>query len=242
MNKRLILSATNKGGVGKSFLCIQLVEWLKRHPAKIAFTAFDPDHANTTLSSVHPDVTEFMDVETPRSIDRAVSVFKDKDISICDGLGSQQKKTFMAWAHEIDLFSIKEEIGFGITFLVVIEEDRDVILQTQELLKSVGDKVDWVIMKNHKQSTHNTLWEGTETQRLAHELKAIEIDIPRLHEHVATLLTAKQWSVAQAADLVENIMDRNRYRTLWRLISSEFEKAERYLLPSEALQQEEVLA
>ena len=47
-NKRLILTAIDKGGVGKSFFCVRLIEWLRE--AHRSFIAFDPDFNNSTLT------------------------------------------------------------------------------------------------------------------------------------------------------------------------------------------------
>jgi hypothetical protein len=230
--KRIIVSVSNKGGVGKSFFLIQLIEWLKEHPSKPTFAAFDPDEANKTLLTFHKDCTEFIDTDQGNALDRVVMVLNDVDVSILDGLGSQQKKTIIAWLKDVDIFQAAEELGFRVTFVVMVEEDRDVILQTKSLLDDIGDKVDWVFALNRKNAKNSLLWENSSARKIGLGLGGIEINVERLMESSAIYLTKETLSVRKAVDQAPNLLDRNRFRGLWRRMSEEFAKAEAYFLPA----------
>lgn len=234
--KRLILSATDKGGVGKSFTCIQLTQWIKEHPSKVKFRAFDPDHANNTLSRFHPDVTSFIDVNSPESMDQVVTALTEYDLSIVDGLGSQQKKSFGSWAEEIRLFDVADEIGFGVTFVLVIEEDSDAIMQAREAMERWRNRVDWIIVRNLKQNANVFLWNGTKAEQLAKELGAIEIVLEKLYPHLAHDCTKLGLPISELREHEKTtILDRNRLKTAWNKMSEEFKKAEKYILPSTVL-------
>src|SRR6202008_4543057 len=59
MKKRLILILNGKGGVGKSFFAVNLVQYLKDR--QIAHAAFDSDDENSTLKRFHSEA-EFINV------------------------------------------------------------------------------------------------------------------------------------------------------------------------------------
>jgi len=233
MTKRLIVSCSNKGGVGKSFFLIQLIEWLNEHPSNPTFAAFDPDSANRTLLTYHKESTTFVDVDKVSSLDVVGAALENVDISILDGLGSQQKKTILAWMDEVGLFELADELGFRITFVAMIEEDRDVILQTKELLAVVGKKVDWVFVVNKKNAKDGLLWEGSAVRKTGlNELGGIEIVLERVTDPMQMYLSKEilPISVADSGPRV-NVYDRNRFRNLWKRISAEITKAEKYFLP-----------
>jgi len=240
--KRLILSATNKGGAGKSFATIQIVQWLKEHPGKPAFQAFDPDHANRTLEQVHKDVTKFIDVEEPSSLDSVFNSLAEVDVSIVDGLGSQQKKTFGAWVDEVDLIGCAKEMGFGITYLLVVTEERDLIRQTKEVVEKMGDKVNWIVAKNYKQFDEMArgeqkgkmiTWDQSATRDLLlNKLNAIEINLWGLRRQMATFLDKHAMPISVAAqDTSINILERQRFVTAWRDIKVEIDKAAPFICP-----------
>ncbi len=162
----------------------------------------------------------------------------DTDISIVDGLGSQQKKAMMAWANEINLFELCEDVGVRITFVNMIEDDRDLIRQLKELMGEIGTKVDWVFVKNQKQSKEFFMWQGSDAQKRGMELGGIEIELPRVPDHLATWCSDQALSLVGAQnykgnpEVAPSMLDLQRFRTYWRLISAEIDKADKYLLPT----------
>jgi cellulose biosynthesis protein BcsQ len=58
--KRLDLVLNGKGGVGKSFLAVNFVQFLK--DKDIAYVAIDSDNENSTLKRFHPDA-RFLDLD-----------------------------------------------------------------------------------------------------------------------------------------------------------------------------------
>lgn len=64
--KRIILVLNGKGGVGKSFVAVNLVQYLIDR--KVEHVAIDTDNENSTLKRFHADA-EFVDIEDPRQRD-----------------------------------------------------------------------------------------------------------------------------------------------------------------------------
>jgi hypothetical protein len=232
-SKRLIMMATDKGGVGKSFFCVQLMEWLARHPLKPGFAGFDPDHENKTLLRFHPDHTRFINVDMPDSIDICVSSLQEgNDISVVDGLGAQQKKTFQGWVDDVRLFEVTDQLDLRITYVLLIEEDPDVINQSRRMMDLVGDQVDWLVVRNLVRGPFTDLWESSTARKVARELNATEIEFIRVPDKVAKYCQGKNLPLATAAEEGDLwLLDKNRIETAWSHLSGELGRAESILLP-----------
>ena len=68
--KRIDLVLNGKGGVGKSFFTVNLVQYLK--DCSTPHLAIDTDNENSTLKRFHPDVS-FVDLSKSTAIDELFS-------------------------------------------------------------------------------------------------------------------------------------------------------------------------
>jgi len=75
--KRLILLATSKGGVGKSYLSINLAEWLES--LQVPFVAFDPDWCNSSLTRFY-EKAEFLDISESVNLDNVIRALDRTDL------------------------------------------------------------------------------------------------------------------------------------------------------------------
>lgn len=232
---RLIFNATEKGGVGKSYVCTQLVEWFRKHPLSPKFQVFDPDTVNRTLSRFHPEECGVLDVETdPTALDSTMQVFQnDIDVSLVDGVGAHYERVFLRWANEVNLFNIARELSVRVTYILIIDESLETVEQGGRLMDQTGDLVDWIIVKNYKQSENLPLWDNSRQRRVALEqLNAKEIKLTKLMEHLAHYATRHSVPLVRALESPDaNIFDRQRYRTAWETMCKEFDAAQAYLLP-----------
>jgi hypothetical protein len=230
---RLIMMATDKGGVGKSFFCVQLMEWIRRHALSPAFQGYDPDHENRTLLRFHPNESQFIDVTKTDAIDACVvSLQNGNRISVVDGLGAQQKKTFQGWVDEVRLFEVAADLDLRITYVLLIEEDPDVIRQAARMMELVGDEVDWLVVRNLVRGAFTGLWDVSKAKELAAELGAVEIEFIRVQDSVAKYCQNNDLPLAAAAEAKDLfILDRNRIISAWQAISDQLAKAEGFILP-----------
>ena len=81
MNRQMNLVINGKGGVGKSFVATNFVQYLK--DCGIAHCAIDADHENSTLKRFHPD-PEFINLEHRREIDRVFTAAETSDLLAID--------------------------------------------------------------------------------------------------------------------------------------------------------------
>lgn len=239
--KRFILEATDKGGVGKTFVMTQLIQYLKEEYPGLNLKAYDPDEANKSLLAFQEDITSMVNVEDPLALDRMALNLQEYDVVLVDGLGSQQTNVFQHWIEDTSLLDVLEELGAKPTFLLVVTDDRENIKQARRILEMRGDRVEWLIVRNRltprqmerpDDRSSTDLWLGSETRKLALELGAKEILFPELVPTFAKLLNKDMIPVSVGASSeVYDVLARNRYKTTWRKIKAAFDNAKEVILP-----------
>lgn len=202
---------------------VNLVQWYKDTERK--FRCFDPDHTNSTLTRYHSE-SVFVDIRKPQSMDQIVeAVFRDGfPLVAVDGIGGQ-KGVFLNWIADVDLFSIVADSGLALTFVVIVDEDKDTVAQTKETIDTIGDKVDWFVVKNHKTVGHTDMWDNSKIRETAIKLGAREIVLPKLTEHLISMLQTNSLPVSEASQSkkIGSLMDRSRCHQYAKKLAASFE-------------------
>ncbi len=226
--KRLVMVAIDKGGVGKTFFCIRLTEWLSRQ--KFGFLAFDPDFSNSTLSRFYPEA-RFLDFRHSENLDQIVEALATTDLVLVDGVGSHQS-IFLDWMEETDLLSVKQQLGLAVTLVLIIEADKDTVHQAGEAAKRIGNLVDWLVVKNLKQGESSRIYDNSQARQTLLSLGAKEVVMQKLPPHLGELLQSKSWTIDQALSEAELfLLDRQRLVTYSRAWSEQLDQVKSILLP-----------
>ncbi len=227
-HKRLILTAIDKGGVGKSFFCVRLIEWLRG--VHRSFVAFDPDFNNSTLTRFYPEA-QFLNIGHSENLDLIVEALDATDIVLVDGVGAQQR-IFMDWMEETDLLKVKASLGLSVTLVLIIEEDKDTVFQAGEVARRVGGQAEWLVVKNYKQSQSLRIYQNSRAREDLLRIGAKEIDLRKLPEHLTTILQMNSWTITQAlASNTLNVLDRQRLVEYSRELNSQLKEVQSLLLP-----------
>lgn len=227
-NKRLVLVAIDKGGVGKSYFCLRYIEWLEKQKAN--FVAFDPDFSNSTLTRFYPEA-QFLDIRHSENLDRIILPFEDQDLVLVDGVGAQQK-IFLDWIEDTDLLQAKGPLGLSITLVLIVEEDKDTVHQAGEAVRRIGNQVDWLVVKNQKLSARNHIYENSEARKQLLRFGAREIVMKKLNDPLSLSLQLQSLTIARAlASQACHLLDRQRLLTYSRNLSREFDNVRDILLP-----------
>jgi len=232
LDKRLIITGTSKGGVGKSFLMINLAEWF--YEQHIPFLAYDPDYCNSTLTRFLPEA-KFLDLMESSRMDDVIKALESTDLVLVDGIGALQGR-FFDWMEETGVLSLREELTLDITVVLIVEEDKDTIYQAGEIAKHFGDKVHWLIVRNLKTSPTTEIYDNSNARKELLRLGAIEITIDRLPWNLLSI-TQKTSKTLSTIIMDESVffLDRQRLRTYQAKMFDEFEKARSILLPGSRL-------
>jgi hypothetical protein len=269
-DKRIIIAAGAKGSSGKSTILLNLVDWYRQLEREPVLAVFDPDTGHKTLSrALHPEasfglkpphVFETMDwrgaEERHVVIDRIVRILcapvapgekpeAKPCVSLLDGVANQMGDV-MFWAKEIDLFALGKELGFRVTFLLCVDDAEDTGASAKEIVDRVGDRADYVIVRNLKHGGQNLSFDMTKTRlRVMNELGGGEITFDGFSKDLkviceGTPLSAADaqtaepkslWRVSQAGDR----MVMARAFTRWNTLSDQFNRCRKFLLPDQYL-------
>lgn len=226
--KRLIVPATSKGGVGKSFVTINLCEWFRAQG--VPFVAFDPDWCNSSLTRFYPEA-EFIDISEAVHLDNVIRSFERTDLVLTDGVGSMQSK-FIDWLEETRVFDLREQLSLDITMIVIIEEDKETVFQAGQAAQRVGDRADWLVVRNLKTSPVTEIYDNSNARKTLLELGAREITFERLPWNLNSMIQKSSKSISALLD-DESIffLERQRMRSYQQRIFDEFTLAREYLLP-----------
>lgn len=216
--KRLVLVATNKGGVGKSTALIHIGDYLQEKG--IPFVAFDPDHANASFARFfqnkkgkNEEFMRFINIADDTSLDQITRVFDEgqTNLVLVDGVGAQQE-TFFNWIEEIGLFERAKDIGLKITFILVVDEDKDTVDQALAVAQRAEDRVDYLIIRNLKNTHETKIYDGSAARKLLKDvLEAREITFPKLKDNLVTITQKDSLRLSQAEnDPAVYINDRYR--------------------------------
>ncbi|MBE2203604.1 MAG: hypothetical protein IAE94_04645 [Chthoniobacterales bacterium] len=227
-SKRLILTAIDKGGVGKSFFCVRLIEWLRE--VHRSFIAFDPDFNNSTLTRFYPEA-QFLNIGHSENLDLIVEALDSTDVVLVDGVGAQQR-VFLDWMEETDLLKVKASLGLSVTLVLILEEDKDTVFQAGEVARRVGSQAEWLVVKNYKQSQSLRIYQNSRAREDLLRIGAREIDLQKLSEHLTTILQLNSWTIPQAlASNTLNLLDRQRLVEYSRELNRQLFDIQSILLP-----------
>lgn len=220
--------AMDKGGVGKSFFTILLTQWIASQGQK--YLAFDPDYQNSTLTRYVPDA-QFLDTRHSENLDRIIEVMAESPLVIVDGVGSQQR-IFLDWLEETNLLSLRHNMGLALTLVLVIEEDKDTVHQAGEAVARIGHAVDWLVVKNQKNSHSHRIYDNSKARKELLACGAREITLPKLQEHLLFSLQKDSCTISQALGNKELfLIDRQRLINYQRGIYRQLDEIKDILLP-----------
>lgn len=228
MKKRLILVLNGKGGVGKSFFAVNLVQFLKDR--EIAHVAIDSDNENSTLMRFHPDA-EFLDISVPRALDGMFHALDRASLVVTDCRAASTELLF-EYFRSIDLPNAAIELETTLTIAMPVNHEPDSVEQVQRIVQELGTAARYLVIRN---AVHHDQFQVFDTSavrlRLTRELGAREINLPRLDPWLVDALNTGNLSITAAAKIL-HLLDRQRLLIWQRRLYGQLDEARELLLPS----------
>lgn len=226
--KRLDLILNGKGGVGKSFFAINLVQYLKDQ--SLEHVAIDTDNENSTLKRFHPEAI-FVDLAKPTAIDRLFSEMADQSLVVVD-CRAASTDIFLDYFTELNVFDVLRELGAALTLISPVNHEPDSVKQVQLLTERLGDHANYVVVKNHSFSQQFSIYEQSKTRnRLLNGLGGKEIDMPKLQDWLVIGLNQAGCTITPALRHSDfSVMDRQRLKNWQRRFNEQIELARDLLL------------
>ena len=230
MKRQLDLILNGKGGVGKSFFAVNLVQFLK--DKNHTFAACDSDNENSTLKRFHPDAG-FIDLSKPRSLDDMFRALEKFGLVVVD-CRAASTDVFLRYFSAIDLANVLQTLDARLTLLMPVNHEADSLDQIQRVVEELGDKANYVVIRNQVHSESFALYDQSAVRvRLLKKLGGKEITMSRMEEWLVEGLNRENLTVTAAAKH-ENfyLLDRQRFATWQRRLYTEIESAADLLLPA----------
>jgi len=161
MKKRIDLILNAKGGVGKSFFAINLVQYLKDQ--KVPHLAIDTDNANSTLKRTHPE-TLFVNLNNRRGLDAVFTSLDDQPLVVVDGRAASTDQ-FLTYFDAVELAGLLKKLNVSLTIIIPVCHEMDSVAQVKLLSDVLGSVCDYVIVKNEGLSEDFDLYNGSQALR-----------------------------------------------------------------------------
>lgn len=227
MKKVLNIVTGDKGGVGKSFLAINLGSYLMKRG--IPFAGIDSDNSNSTFTRYFGKYMEkadtssefrYIDIKDKDNLDEVIQVLDQKDIVLLDTRAASFD-ILTAWIDDIGLFEISEELDLMYNIFVLVTPSKDTVAKTEYIMKTIQQKsqkhkaeVNWIVVKNMYLGETFDLYDNSRARSLLTELDGLEMTLPKLNEKRVNILEKKDMTPIEAAEDTElTIMDRQRFKT-----------------------------
>ena len=161
MKKRIDLILNSKGGVGKSFFAINLVQYLKDQ--KVPHLAIDTDNANSTLKRTHPEAL-FANLNQRRGLDAVFTSLDDQPLVVVDGRAASTDQ-FLTYFDAVELAGLLKKLNVALTIIVPVCHEMDSVAQVKLLSDVLGSVCDYVIVKNEGLTEDFDLYNGSQARK-----------------------------------------------------------------------------
>lgn len=205
---RVIVPIQTRGNIGKSTEVIARAAWMTHRD--VPWRGFDLDVHNRTFSDNYPDqvtLVECNQTEPEGDIIKILRKATQAEVTTIDPQ-AHMNATILRALEMIQFTESVGETGVRLTVLVYpIDEttDLDDITSTVEKL---GDKADWVIVRNPARQPRTKLFDGSELERELLELGAATLRLPALLTDTRNVLRAHEAKLGRAISPSEAVVNR----------------------------------
>ena len=173
-----------KGGVGKSVVARVLAQYFI--DKQLAFTGFDTDRSHTSFTRFYADYASPIIVDSYEGLDAIASAFETADAAhpwrVIVDLAAQTSAPLTRWIQDSDLLEVMAEMGVKINFWHIADAGQDSVDQLTRLVATWGDRVQYVIVKNHGRGTDFSQLEASPALQQAQAWGAHVLTLAQLHE------------------------------------------------------------
>lgn len=242
---RLVIPIQTRGNLGKSTEAIARCEWMQQRG--VPWRGFDLDAYNRTFSTTYANAVSFIECgsEPEGELIKIFRSLAQTEVTIIDP-SAHMNLTILKAMRMVRLTELCAAIAGRVTVLVYpVDEvsDMDDIAQTVETL---GDTVDWVIVKNPARIPTTKFFQGSELEALLLNYGAATLTIPALLSDTRNHLRSREIQLRRGlspADALKNPaakLDTAHRIVLEQWLSelfSRFDAIAPHLIPSERAKQ-----
>jgi len=230
MKKQINLVINGKGGVGKSFFAVNLVQYLKDRGTSLL--AIDTDNENSTLKRFHSEAT-FVNITKPQSLDAMFSSLESNSLLVVD-CRAASTDIFLNYFDELNVLDMLAQMDVSLTVVSPINHENDSLKQLQVLSDRIGDHCNYVVVKNQSFSEQFIIYEKSKTRaHLLKELGAKEIEMPKLQDWLVVGLNQTGCTISAALRSASfSVMDRQRLKNWQQRFYEQLDSLRTLLAPN----------
>jgi len=173
-----------KGGVGKSVVARVLAQYFIDN--ELPFTGFDTDRSHTSFARFYADFASPIIVDSYEGLDAIASAFETTDaahtLRVIVDLAAQTAAPVTRWIQDSDLLEVMAEMRIQINFWHIADAGQDSVDQLARLIDTWGDRVHYVIVKNHGRGNDFSQLEVSPAMTQAVAWGAHVVSLAQLHE------------------------------------------------------------
>lgn len=235
MSKQINLVINGKGGVGKSFFAINLVQYLKDNG--VAHCALDTDHENSTLKRFHPEA-QFVSLADKRGLDAVFRAAETNRLLVID-CRAASTDIFLDYFDDIGLSDVLSAYDAKLTLICPVNHEADSVEQLRLLSDALGQQCRYLIVKNQAHSDAFALYEGSKIRgKLIDMLRAQEITMPCLYDWLVTALNRHNATITAAlTHPAFHLLDRQRLKHWQAKLYAEIARVTDLVIPATAAEE-----
>jgi len=208
-----------KGGVGKSMVSRLLAQYFIDH--QIPFVGFDTDRSHGSLLRFYAEYSSAVMTDRYEALDKIVeTAIEHPGRRVLVDLAAQTQEPLVKWMDESGVLDMADLSGIALNYWHVMDSGRDSVDLLKRLLDRFGQRVRYVLVKNHLRGDDFTQLERSGELDRALGLGARVMDLKKLHEAVVQKIDARNSSfwAARNGGAIDGpglgIMERQRLK-LW---------------------------
>lgn len=226
--RRILITTTPKGGVGKTFFLINLADWLAEK--NVRSLSFDTDWASGTLTRFQPE-SRFVTASEGDGLQEILVALDEVDLVLVDGSAAAIPE-ILEWVEASHLSGDGGGNGIGVTLAVMLEEDKDTVFQAGELCRRFGANVDWLAVRMLKTGPATEIYDNSKTRQELLRLGAGEMTVARLPWNLLSIMQRTSKSLSGLMqDKSLSLLERHRLRSYQERLFEQFTAMESIILP-----------
>ncbi|VVM05521.1 hypothetical protein MAMC_00643 [Methylacidimicrobium cyclopophantes] len=238
---RVTIPIQSKGNVGKSTDAIARLGWMSARG--LSWQAFDLDVDNRTLSKAVPGVrTVELSEEPETDLIRLFRSVAEAPLTLIDPR-AHLSRILLRSLEAVHFFQYgSKEPDTRVTILFFPMDDLAVMDEIAEVVERVGNRADYVVVRNRARIPRIRMYEGSELEKELLALGAATLELPTLLSDTRDALAALEIGLQRSISPVQAVVDPDVKLDLihrviledWlRLLFGRYERAAHHLLAEE---------
>jgi hypothetical protein len=201
---RLVLPIQTRGSLGKSLEAILRGEWMRQYG--IPWKGYDLDVYNHTLSDTYPEEVTLVQPsrEPVADIIKIMRKVNQVAVTVIDPQAHMNKIILSAIA-QVDFPKFAAQAQARATVLVFPIDEVSDMEDISETVDTLGDTVDWVIVKNKERIPTTRFFDGSDLEKQLQSYKAAYLDLPPLLTDTRNHLRGSQLKLGRTLSPAEAI-------------------------------------